>query len=338
MKIAIHHAIGSFSEYWIEYCEKKSITYKVVNAYSSNIIADLQDCDAFMWHHHHGDYRDVIFAKALLTSLQESGKKVFPDYSTCWHFDDKLAQKYLLEAINVLIVPTYVFYDKKEAIKWIDKIEYPIVFKLRGGAGAANVRLVKSHYQAKRIVNKAFGNGFPQFNKFVYFKERYRNWRSGKESIVGVLKGIYRFFVSTQYSKMHPEEKGYVYFQKFIPNNETDYRIKVVDGKCWGFQRKVRENDFRASGSGELIFDSSLIPKSLVATALDIAKKLSLQSVAFDFVEDKNSGEFLLVEMSYAFGFDDREKYNGYYDENLQWHSEEFSPFEWMVELMMRGS
>ena len=90
MKIAIHDSKGSFSKYWIEYCEKSSIQYKIVNAYSSDIIQNLEDCDAFMWHHHHGDYRDVLFAKQLLYSLQASGKKVFPDYSTCWHFDDKV--------------------------------------------------------------------------------------------------------------------------------------------------------------------------------------------------------------------------------------------------------
>ena len=55
MKIAIHHRSGSFSDQWIEYCKEKSIDYKIVNAYDSNIIEQVKDCDAFMWHHHHED-------------------------------------------------------------------------------------------------------------------------------------------------------------------------------------------------------------------------------------------------------------------------------------------
>lgn len=336
MKIAIHDSKGSFSKYWIEYCESNSIHYKIVNAYSSDIVQNLEDCDAFMWHHHHGDYRDVLFAKQLLHSLQVAGKKVFPDYNTCWHFDDKVAQKYLLESVGAPCVPSYVFYNKEDALDWIKNVNFPIVFKLRGGAGAANVKLVSNYRQAKILIIKAFGKGFSQFNRFEYFKERYRNWRNGNEPFLSVFKGIYRLFVSTEFSKMHSNEKGYVYFQAFIANNDTDYRIKVVNGKCWGFQRKVRRGDFRASGSGELIFDSSRIPLEMVAIALDVAKKLSLQSVAFDFIHDKTTGRYLIIEMSYAFGFDYQERFNGYWDENLKWNDEEFSPFDWMVSSLMR--
>ena len=335
MKIAIHDSKGSFSKYWIEYCVSNSIQYKIVNAYSSDIVKNLDDCDAFMWHHHHGDYRDVLFAKQLLYSLQASGKKVFPDYSTCWHFDDKVGQKYLLESIGAPAVPSYVFYNKKDALDWIKTASFPIVFKLRGGAGAANVKLVRNYKQAKTLIRKAFRKGFSQFNRFEYFKERYTNWRNGKESFLSIFKGIYRLFVSTEFAKMHSREKGYVYFQSFIPNNDTDYRIKVVNGKCWGFQRKVRKGDFRASGSGELIFDSSKIPTDMISIAQEVAMKLNLQSVAFDFIEDKATGRYLIIEMSYAFGFDDGEKVNGYWDENKIWHTEEFSPFNWMVDSIL---
>ncbi|MEN6353037.1 MAG: hypothetical protein ABFD02_06235 [Bacteroidales bacterium] len=94
MKIAIHDSgKGSFSERWISYCKENNIDYKIVNAYNTNIVLELEDCDAFMWHHHHALYKDVLFARQLLYSLQISGKKVFPDFNTCWHFDDKLGQK-----------------------------------------------------------------------------------------------------------------------------------------------------------------------------------------------------------------------------------------------------
>src|SRR5690606_15083765 len=105
-------------------------------------------CDIFMWHHHHGKVEDILAAKKILLALQHAGIKVFPDFETGWHFDDKVAQKYLLEAIDAPLVPSYVFYNKQQALIWARETKYPKVFKLKGGAGATNVKLVKSYSQA----------------------------------------------------------------------------------------------------------------------------------------------------------------------------------------------
>ena len=109
---------------------------------------------------------------------------------TSWHFDDKIAQKYLLEAISAPLVPSYVFYDKEDALTWINEVEFPKVFKLKGGAGSQNVSLIKTRKQAIRMAKKAFGRGFPQFNRIQYLKERIRRVKEGKDSYLGILKGL----------------------------------------------------------------------------------------------------------------------------------------------------
>jgi len=144
MKIAIHHAPGTFSDRWIAYCKKEGLDFKLVNCYSNDIIDQLKECDALMWHFHQANYKDVLFAKQLLFSVAHSGKKTFPDYRTSWHFDDKVGQKYLFESIGLPLVPSYIFYTKEEAYHWIENNSFPKVFKLRIGAGSHNVRLVKS--------------------------------------------------------------------------------------------------------------------------------------------------------------------------------------------------
>src|SRR5690554_6479566 len=163
MKLAIHHRLGSFSERWIAYCEEKNIEYKIVNAFASDIIQQLSDCDELMWHHHHAQYKDVLAAKPILYALEHAGVKVFPDFKTGWHFDDKVAQKYILEAIGAPLVPSYVFYDEESAFIWANRTFYPKVFKLKGGAGAANVKLVRDQTQCKKLIARAFGKGFSQF-------------------------------------------------------------------------------------------------------------------------------------------------------------------------------
>jgi hypothetical protein len=73
-----------------------------VDCYQSDIINQLSDCDALMFHHYHASSKDTLFAKQLLFALESAGKIVFPDFRTGWHFDDKVGQKYLFEAIGSL--------------------------------------------------------------------------------------------------------------------------------------------------------------------------------------------------------------------------------------------
>ncbi|OJV87455.1 MAG: hypothetical protein BGO34_10265 [Bacteroidia bacterium 44-10] len=332
MKIAIHYRKGSFSEGWIKYCQNNNIDYKIVNAYDSDIIKQIEDCDAFMWHHHHANYKDTLFAKQLLYSIQQAGKKVFPNFNATWHFDDKVGQKYLLEAIGAPLVPSYVFYTKKEAIDWINKTTFPKVIKLRGGAGATNVKLVKSKKQAIALVNKAFGRGISQFNRWNNLKERIRKFKSGKDSILGVCKGVGRLIITTEFDKMHSREKGYVYFQDFIPNNNSDTRIVVIGNKALGERRFVRKNDFRASGSGEFSYEDINI--DAIEVAFKISKRLNLQSVAFDFIFDSNQNP-LIVEMSYGFGTTGIKNSPGYWDSNMNWHEDNLDLCGWMIEQIM---
>lgn len=336
MVIAIHNTSGSFSARWIEYCKKNNIPYKVVNAYDSDVIEQVRDCDAFMWHYHHANYKDTLFAKQLLYSLQIAGKKVFPDFNTGWHFDDKVGQKYLLEAIGAPLVPSYVFYTKREALKWIETTSFPKVFKLRGGAGAANVSLVRTKTEAKRKVRKAFKRGFSQFSRIGYLKERYYNYKCGKEPFLSLCKGIARLFIQPEFAKMHSREKGYVYFQDFIPNNTFDIRVVVVGDKAFALKRLCRENDFRASGGGRIIYDKDQIDERCIEIAFAVNEKLHSQSIAYDFVFNAQNSP-LIVEISYGYLVSAYGKCQGYWTRDMKWHpGENFDFCGWMIEDLIR--
>lgn len=334
MKIAIHNtkSEGFFDNYWINYCKKNNIEFKLVNAYDSNIVDQVKDCTAFMWHHSNYDYRDALFAKQLLYSLEQKGMKVFPNFNTTWHFDDKVGQKYLFEAMVVPFVPSYVFYTKKETLEWINKTTFPKVFKLRGGSGSSNVKLAKTKSQAKKFVNKAFGKGFSQFDRWNHLKFRYANFKSGKEGFIAVLKGIARLFITTNYSNNFQREKGYIYFQDFIPNNSFDIRVVVVGDKAFALKRLVRKGDFRASGGGNIIYDKNQIDERCIKIAFDVNDKLKSQSIAYDFVFDKDNNP-LIVEISYGYAAPAYDKCEGYWDRDLNWHKgENFDFCGWMVE------
>jgi glutathione synthase/RimK-type ligase-like ATP-grasp enzyme len=320
MKLAIHHRSGSYSDQWIEYCKANKISYKLVDCYQSDIIEQMDDCDGLMWHYNQNDYKSFLCARQITLSLELSGKKVFPDSNTSWHFDDKVGQKYLLEAIKAPLVPTYVFYNKKEALQWCESTSFPKVFKLRGGAGSENVKLVKNKSEAKKLVNRAFGRGFVLLDRADLLKERIWRVRRDKsfDSLVRLIKSIGRTFVSTELERFLGKNKGYIYFQDFIPNNQFDIRVYVMGDAAFGLKRLVRSNDFRASGSGLIEFEQEKINLECVKLAFELSEKLNSQSIAFDFIS--HGSQIMVVEISYASVQKTYLKCPGYWDRQLNWH------------------
>jgi glutathione synthase/RimK-type ligase-like ATP-grasp enzyme len=338
MKIAIYDRPNSFSERWIRYCQKNGIDYKLVNPYDTDIVKEVDGCDAFMWHHHQANYKDCLFAKQLLFSLQMGGGiTVFPNVVSGALFDDKVGEKYLLESIKAPTVPSYVFYTKQDALNWIENTTFPKVFKLRGGAGSANVMLAHSANEARKLVRKAFGKGFPQYDAWRNLKERYRKYRMGKSTLKDVMKGVARFVVKPEFARMHANEKGYVYFQDFIPNNTFDLRVITIGNHAFGVKRLCRKGDFRASGSGNPVFDKKDIDERCVKIAFELSQELGFQSMGYDFVFDENNNP-LIVEMCYCYAVEFYDHCAGYWTSDMQWH--EGSHFDfcgWMVEEVVKA-
>ena len=112
------------------------------------------------------------------------------------------------------------------------------MFKLRGGAGSVNVKLVKNKEKAIVLINKAFGRGF-KHDSLVDLKELLRIFKLGKGSLLSILKGFARLFIPTQFAKVHGKERGYIYFQNFVPNNDSDTRIIVIGNKAFAIKRFI---------------------------------------------------------------------------------------------------
>jgi glutathione synthase/RimK-type ligase-like ATP-grasp enzyme len=335
MMIAIHNSKFGFHPRWIKYCQSNNIPFKIVDCHANDIIDQLKDCDALMWQFHHFNPKDNLIAKQILFALEQSGIKVFPDFRTSWHFDDKIGQKYLLEAIGAPLVPSHLFFDKATALNWVKLTTFPKVFKLRGGAGSVNVKLIKSEFEAKQIIRKAFGKGFPKYDSWGSLKERIYKYRKGKVGINEVLKGIARVFYKPEFARKSSNEVGYAYFQDFIPNNDSDIRIIVIDGKAFGLKRFVRDNDFRASGSGNFAWKRELFDLRCVEISFNISKKLELQVGAFDFVFDEHNNP-LIVEVSYGFVSEVYDPCEGFWDQNLNWHEGLTTKEDWMVDLILQ--
>lgn len=334
MIIAIHHSKHSFCDRWINYCKQNQIEYKLVNCYRNDIIKQLDECEALMWHHFQTDPKAVLCAKQLLFALEQSGKKVYPDFRTAWHFDDKVGQKYLLEAIGAPLVPCYVFYDKKEAFDWVKGTSFPKVFKLRGGAGSSNVKLINSPHKAYKIIHRAFGRGFKKYDPWSNLKDIWRKFRLGKAHLIDLFYGFAHIFSPPRFATVMSREKGYVYFQEFIPGNDHDIRVVVIDNKAFAIKRLVRENDFRASGSGQILYEKEFFDENVIKLSFMLADKLKGQSIAFDFVYEGSAAK--LLEISYGFVPEGYDACPGYWDRSMNWIPGKFDPYGWMIQAVIR--
>lgn len=338
MILGIHNG-SALNEKCINYCVENKIPHIVLDCYAPDILNVVKENNIthLFWHFHHILHADILMARNVLFALEKMGVKVYPNFNTCWYFDDKISEKYILEAINAPIVTSWPFYTKETAMTFLKTVaKYPLVAKLRRGAGSYNVILLKNKSQAARYVRRMFSTGIspaPKFyadvkTKFIVAR------RNG--TIVERLKKIPRFFrVMTSAKKSFPKELGYVYFQEFISGASCDYRIVVVGDKAWGSLRKVRKNDFRASGAGQSYENPNLIPTKLVDIAFHLTDKLNAQSMSYDFVLD-TSGNPHIVEISYCFGFDGGDG-SFYWDRKLNVHFETFTLEELLLkELLTR--
>lgn len=319
-RLAIHHRPGGWSDKWIEYCDQNGVSYSIVDCYDSDIIQSLKAFNGFLWQFAHWVPEDILIARCVITAAEQMGLNVFPNTMTCWHFDDKVAQKYLLEAVDAPLAPTHVFYDKRKALQWLRQADYPLVAKLRRGAGSFNVRLLRSYRQALRYCTRMFGRGYsPIPGYFADVKTKLRKIRGWK----GILNRVGRtpaYLGDIIYGKrFFPKEKGYVSFQQFIPGNVCDIRISVIGNRAWGFVRGVRKNDWRASGSGTIDYDVNKVPLNCVKIAFSVANSIRSQSTAFDFVRDADGNSYI-VEISYGYVGAAVYQCSGYWDQELNWH------------------
>jgi hypothetical protein len=320
-QLAIHHRKGSYSDRWVAYCEEQGIPYKIVNCLASDIIQQLADASGLLWEWTLNDPSEQLIARQLLRAVEAMGIPVFPNTSTCWHYNDKIGQKYLLEAIGAALVPTYVFYNLADALCWIERASFPKVFKLSKGAGSQNVRLVHTAHEARGLTKQAMNKGFSPVPG--YTQDAQKRFRSARKRgyLFEALRRMPAVLAKIRQLKRDVvPERGYVYFQDFIPGQDFDTRVTIIGDRAFAYTRNVRPRDFRASGSGDINYDVERINMGCVRTAFEVAQKIGSQSLAFDFVLDEKRRP-LILEVSYCYIAQLVYACQGHWDEQLNWHT-----------------
>lgn len=315
--------------------DHNNIAYLDLDINKTSFWEDISKIDLFLAKISQTD-DDLALAAQIIPVLSVfSDVRCFPDYPTVWHYDDKVKQYYLLKHFGIPVIEAYIYWDKLKAMEWARRAQYPVVFKLKGGAGSSNVKLVINFRQASSLIKKAFGRGIHPYFFDLPGKLKAANYN---------LKKISKYFLKPLYRKLvtgatplssYTRQKNYVYFQKFMPGNEYDTRVCILGSRAFAFKRYVRKNDFRASGSNNYDMNREAIDKDFIRLAFSISNKLGFKSMAYDFIYDEHHKP-ALIEISYTYG-DYPEFSTGFWDQELVWHDGNYVPeyFELVDALQM---
>jgi hypothetical protein len=165
---------------------------------------------------------------------------------------------------------TWIFWDRREALDWVESTTYPKVFKLAIGGGAKNVALVASSSEAKRLVSAMFEPGIVpgQVESFVGKKNGSAGTRLRLFS--SRCRRAVNYVLYSRSPNLAQPEKGYVYFQEYIPNNQFTNSISIVGNRAFSSCSFNRSNDFRAFG--DIVHtDHSAVSRDCIRLAFEIS-------------------------------------------------------------------
>lgn len=335
MRIGIHpDRDRAFSEKWQQFLVEQGVEAVLLDLLAPDAIEQARSCDGVMWRWFHIQ-DDKQSAKVILQAIESClNLPVFPSIATSWHFDDKVAQTYLLDALGAPQPQAWVWWEKERAVEWAKSAEYPVIFKLATGAGSSNVLKLESAAEAEEIIDLMFGRGtFPMMMNEYRPSLLPKTRRQAKERVRRFIDAA-RHVVTGEFPALPDQwwkpEKGYAFFQEFLPNNEFDTRVTVIGDRAFAFRRMNRPGDFRASGSGNIDWSPEAIDPACLEIALEVSSKANFQTMAYDFLY--KDGKPVICEISYTFIDAAVHKCPGHWDRDLKWHEGQMWPQQAQVE------
>lgn len=284
----------SFSERWQELAAIAGHETVSVDAYSEDFFDSLSGCDGFMWYFPNAPFYSDLGKRLMLAIHQGMKLPTFPSWRTCWFFEDKHAQHYLLKSAGVPTPSAWVFWGRSDAEAFIKEATYPLVFKLSFGIASANVRLLNNRKEARYLIDRLFGDGMsilPMKSIRPLFPEVSDRLSNTARSLLG--KRVKDHFADA------PIQRGCALFQEFVPDNHFDVRVTIIGNRAFAFRRMNRPGDFRASGSGSIDWDPSRIDLEAVELGFDVARKVDSQVLTLDIL--KRQQRLVVVEISYYY-------------------------------------
>jgi hypothetical protein len=165
-------------------------------------------------------------------------------------------------------------YGTFEDFTKVASFNYPVVLKPGSGAGSSGVQLLKDSKQAKKCVKDISWCG----------------------DYLWIIKEIIKRLIRKNYQPYSLYRRKFI-IQKFIPDLAYDYKVLIYGRRVFIVRRDVRENDFRASGSGKLNWPKDA-SEQLLNFAWQLFEAFDVPHASFDIAETESA--YHLIEAQFV--------------------------------------
>lgn len=232
-------------------CLELGVPYVDVDIVSNSWIKNVKEskCDGFLvWPSSFNSASKQMFDERLRIIAQDMGKIIFPSYNSLWIYESKRKMNDWLVLNGIPHPKTAIFFNKNDAMQFIETAVFPLVFKTDLGAVASGVEIVKNKKSAFRLINLCFGKGYVK-----------------KKSIWG------------------DRQHGNILFQEYIANTK-EWRVIRIGNSYFGHQ-KLKKGEFH---SGSKLVGWYEPPRKLLDFCRDISEKGRFLSMDMDVFETEH--------------------------------------------------
>lgn len=199
------------------------------------------------------------YLQDIVANLMSSGVMLFPAFANMLAHEDKAFQAIRLAMTGISTPRSFVFGSKEQAYEFLRTAKFPLVGKSADGHSSRGVDLICNDRQGRRFVDRLMVH---------------RSLRKGRSLPKRVFQRVFK-----------PKPVlGILLFQELIPNLEGDWKVLIWGNTACGMYRENRANDFRASGSGKLLYID--VPACILDFAWEVQNKLGLPWASLDVAHD----------------------------------------------------
>lgn len=295
MRIAIGHDLiekhtdgnpQSFSAIWKAFADADGIEAEVIDPLLPGAIARIAGYDGFLWRYNFRQPWTEAAPRIMAVIEDQHRLPVWPGRVLRETFENKIAQAYLLDALDVPHPRTWVFWSEADARKALEDLPLPLVTKLSRGVRGEGVAIVRTRDEARLLIRQMFSFGLGSM-EFM---------RGGKARRFGKYTPILEALRRGRFKGNH--ERGYAFFQEFIAGNAFDTRVVIQGDRAWASRRLNREDDFRASGSGVSDWDAKAVSPEALALAWRVADAMGVRTLVADVMQRGDAP--VMGEISYS--------------------------------------
>jgi glutathione synthase/RimK-type ligase-like ATP-grasp enzyme len=302
--------------------ELNKIDYKLIPFYNQKEFWDSINKSSHFIARYRGTEKDLSLMQAILPEIERNGVYALPNFNTAYHCGDKSRLAPFYEANNINHPKTYLFWEIEHVISVLDSgsIVFPVIVKLRRGASSTNVIKVNNKKQLLKLAKNIFLKGVKpgMLEEAAYGSGYFLSLilKSLKKQSAQSIKDLRHKLHYIRLNDTREIESSCLIVQQYHPNNSFDTRITIIGDRAFGFRRFNRKDDFRASGSGLIDYDTNEIDSSMIKLAFELSKKFDFQTMAYDFIYD-TEGNPTVLEHNFTYVDSAVSKCPIYWDQDL---------------------